>query len=219
MMTAPLQDTRGYYAKRAPIYEDVYHKPHRQENIRWLHEMLGKTFSGLDVLEVACGTGFWTQSAARGAKSILATDINREVMELARLKDYGQCRMAFIQSDAFLLEAVASGYSGGLVALWWSHVPRSELPGFLRNFHGKLKPGATVLILDNHYVEGDSSPISRVDEEGNGFQVRELPDGSRYEVLKNFPSESEIRQDLSEYAVDLEFIQLDYFWVVRYRVR
>ena len=219
MMTDPLQDTPGYYAKRAPIYEDVYHKPHRQENIRWLHEMLGKTFSGLDVLEVACGTGFWTQSVARGAKSILATDINREVMELARLKDYGQCRIAFIQSDAFLLKEVASGYSGGLVALWWSHVPRSDLPGFLRNFHGKLKPGATVLILDNHYVEGDSSPISRVDEEGNGFQVRELPDGSRYEVLKNFPSESEIRQDLSEYVVDLEFLQLDYFWVVRYRVR
>ncbi len=218
-MTEPVSNTPEYYAKRAPIYEDVYHKPHRQENIRWLHEMLKKVFRSLDVLEVACGTGYWTQSVARGADAILATDLNTEVMEIARLKHYGECDVEFLQSDAFLLEGVTARHTAGLVALWWSHISRSDLPRFLEHFHAKLEPGATVVIMDNHYVEGDSTRICRVDAEGNGYQVRELPDGSRYEVLKNFPTESELRQDLSEYATGLEFIQLDYFWLVRYRVR
>jgi len=140
-------------------------------------------------------------------------------MEIARLKHYGECDVEFLRSDAFLLEGVTAGHTAGLVALWCTHRARSDLPRFLENFHAKLEPGAIVVIMDNHYVEGDSARIHRVDEEGNGFQVRELPDGSRYEVLKNFPTESDLRRDLAEYAADLEFIQLDYFWLVRYRVR
>jgi len=63
---------------------------------------------GLDVLEVACGTGYWTQSVARGADATLATDLNTEVMEIARLKHYGKCDIQFLQSDTFLLEGVST---------------------------------------------------------------------------------------------------------------
>ncbi len=78
--------------------------------------------------------------------------------------------------------------------------------------------GAVVMILDNRYVEGSSTPLARIDEHGNTYQVRTLDDGSRYEVLKNIPTESELAGALGNTARKLEYVELDYFWYASYRV-
>ena len=41
-------------------------------------------FAGAKVFEVACGTGYWTEVLARSAASVFATDINDEVLAVAR---------------------------------------------------------------------------------------------------------------------------------------
>jgi hypothetical protein len=56
-------------------------------------------------------------------------------------------------------------------------------------------------MLDNRYVEGSSTPVTERDAEGNGYQSRKLADGSTHLVLKNFPTEAELRSlaaDLGE---------------------
>ena len=47
-------------------------------------------------------------------------------------------------------------------------------------------------MLDNQYVLGSSTPISRTDAEGNTYQTRPLKDGSSHEVLKNFPTHAQL---------------------------
>ena len=207
-----------YYARRAAEYERIYAKPERQGDLRRLEALLSHSFVGLDVLEVACGTGYWTQFVARGARSILATDYNEEVLEIARCKDFGDCRVDFVRSDAFTLEEVSGQYSAGLAAFWWSHVARSDLPRFLRAFHSRLTPGAPVLVVDNRYVEGSSTPISRRDDQGNTYQIRRLSDGSRHEVLKNFPDAESFSAAVEGFGQVLEFTELQYYWVARYTV-
>ena len=77
-----------YYAQRASEYERIYIKPERQADLRKLEEFLNNALRDEHVLEIACGTGYWTRVIAKSAASILATDYNSEVIELAKLKDY-----------------------------------------------------------------------------------------------------------------------------------
>lgn len=72
--------------------------------------------------------------------------------------------------------------------------------------------------MDNSFVEGNSTPISRTDHEGNAYQIRQLADGSRHEILKNFPSEPDLRASLGPWAREVEFVPLTYYWLCRYRL-
>lgn len=210
-------DMTGYYAKRAAEYERIYRKPERQEDLERLKTIISGSFRELDLLEIACGTGYWTQFAARSARSVTAADYNEEVLEIARTKDYGNCPITFVKTDAYSLDGVDGPFSAALVCFWWSHIPRAKLDGFREVLHSKLSIGATVIILDNRYVKGSSTPISRRDEGGNTYQVRELSDGSRHEVLKNFPGEEEFMRAIASAGNDCRFTSLDYYWLAQYK--
>jgi SAM-dependent methyltransferase len=206
-----------YYARRASEYERVYLKPERQADLRRLADLLSSAFAGQDVLEVACGTGYWTQFIAKSARSIVATDINPEVLDLARQKNYASCQVTFLESDAYSLTNVEALCTAGFHGFWWSHIPVQKIGTFLDCFHSALPKDALVVMIDNSYVEGSSTPISRKDNHGNTFQIRQLQEGSKHEVLKNFPSPSELRTTLQPHANEVRVTQLDYYWMVRYR--
>ena len=209
---------KDYYARRAHEYERIYDKPERQADLAHLRERVPSFFSGRDVLEVACGTGYWTQLVATRAASVLATDVNEEVLELARRKTYARDNVSIAHLDIYSPEELAHPFGAGLAAFWWSHVPRQSQGRFIEHFHSRLQPGAVVMLLDNRYVEGSSTPLARTDEHGNTYQVRTLDDGSRYEVLKNIPDERELADALGDTARKLEYVELDYFWYARYCV-
>jgi hypothetical protein len=65
VIPAPVaQDMADYYKRRASYYERVYHKPERQADLRAMEAWIRQPFAGRHVLEVACGTGWWTPHAA-----------------------------------------------------------------------------------------------------------------------------------------------------------
>jgi demethylmenaquinone methyltransferase/2-methoxy-6-polyprenyl-1,4-benzoquinol methylase len=95
-------------------------------------------------------------------------------------------------------------------------VPRERLQEFLTGFHARLEPGAIVAFIDNRFVEGSSTPLHRTDGEGNTYQIRELRDGSRHEVMKNFPDAAGVRAALAPFAGNVEVLELEYFWLLVY---
>ena len=110
---------KAYYAHRAREYERIYDKPERQEDLARLRECVPSSFSGRDVLEVACGTGYWTQFVATRAASVLATDVNEEVLELARRKTYSRNNVSIARLDIYSQADLASSFDAGLAAFWW----------------------------------------------------------------------------------------------------
>ncbi len=208
-----------YSARRADEFERVYQKPERRADLAQLHAFLSTAFVGQSVLEVACGTGYWTEAISKAASEILAIDVNPDVLGIARQKPCGSCRVEFVESDAYSLDNVPPGQTAGFHGFWWSHIPLDRIESFLTTFHTKLVPGAKVVMIDNRYVEGSSTPISRWDEQGNTYQIRILRGGSQHEVLKNFPPPAELQQILSSWGDDMNIHELDYYWMAEYRTR
>jgi ubiquinone/menaquinone biosynthesis C-methylase UbiE len=206
----------SYYARRAEEYERIYQKPERQDDLRWLRDFVERTFAGAHVCEVACGTGYWTEILSRSAASVMATDINEVVLAMARAKPIDTRKTTFCREDAYDLPKFQQKFAGGLAVFWWSHIPKARLRGFLQSFHRLFSPDARVVFIDNCYVEGSSTPISRTDEYGDTWQIRRLDDGSTHEVLKNFPTEAELRAAVDGLAYEVRIEFLRYYWILNY---
>jgi demethylmenaquinone methyltransferase/2-methoxy-6-polyprenyl-1,4-benzoquinol methylase len=209
----------AYYAARAKEYERIYDKPERQADLARLRKLIPQYLAGRDVLEVACGTGYWTQFIAPLARTVTATDINPETLEIARTKAYPPRRVTIEQADVYRLTASERRFTGAFAGFWWSHLEHRERRSFVEVLHRSLAPGAVVVALDNLYVAGSSTPIHHVDAEGNAFQERRLDDGSLHLVLKNFPTKDELLADISGLGAAAEYTAFDYYWLLRYEAR
>jgi demethylmenaquinone methyltransferase/2-methoxy-6-polyprenyl-1,4-benzoquinol methylase len=208
----------NYYKERAPVYDIVYGYPERQADLRFLEAHLQEIFDGCGVLEIAAGTGYWTQFISRTAKSILATD--REAAQVDELlkRNYA-CPVETRIQDAYHVDRLVDegkSFSGAFAGLWLSHVPKQRLKEFFTSLHQCLKPGARVILIDNSAIQCDRFPITSSDENGNTYQTRELESGTRHQVLKNFPTLEELKQTIEPFGEFHSYIDLKNFWLFQY---
>lgn len=209
-------DLVDYYARRAKEYELVYEKPERQAGLLELSGLLKAALGNEAVIEIACGTGYWTQRIAETASSVLATDINQQVIEVAKSKRYPRNNVTFALADGYTLAGIEPAFTAGFGGFIWSHIPLEKLSPFLDTLHAKVKAGGKIVFIDNNYVAGNSTPISQTDGSGNTYQRRVLKDGTAYLVLKNFPTQAQIRLLLQDKAVNIQFKRMEYFWYLTY---
>jgi ubiquinone/menaquinone biosynthesis C-methylase UbiE len=214
-MSSTEESMQSYYAARAPEYDRVYQKPERQADLRRLRRWLPPVLADSRLLEVACGTGFWTQFIAPAASEVVALDASAAALAIA-IGRVPNGKVKFLVGDAYRLPQDQGRFNAAFAGFWFSHVPRSRQREFLAGLGRVLDPGATVVLLDNLYVAGSSHPISEHDADGNTYQTRELDDGSRHRVLKNFPSEAELRAVVAGLGERAAFTEFEYYWAFRY---
>jgi SAM-dependent methyltransferase len=211
-----VEDMQAYYARRAAEYERIYAKPERQADLRAIEAWLPSQFANRDVLEIACGTGWWTPHGARDCASWLATDLNSETIAIAQRKLLPERRVRFALADAYAPREIDGVFDAAFAGFWWSHVPLARLASWLGALHAKLQPGARVVFIDNLYVEGSSTPIARADDDGNTYQQRRLDDGSTHEVLKNFPTREQALVAIGPRAHNTQWQQWTHYWALTY---
>jgi 2-polyprenyl-3-methyl-5-hydroxy-6-metoxy-1,4-benzoquinol methylase len=212
---AGMDELATYYAKRAAEYERIYDKPERQADLRALEARIRKMVAGRKVLELACGTGYWTDLIAPEAAQVTALDLNEEVLEIARSKKNAG-KVTFLRGSAYEIPDLGRVHDALFASFWWSHVPLERLDGFLVDCQTAVAPGALIVFLDNRYVKGSSTPLSRRDPQGNSYQLRNLDDGSTHEVLKNFPTESELIQRVSRLGWGANVELLEHYWLLSF---
>lgn len=208
-----------YYAGRAFEYDEVYRKPERQADLARLKQLLPPLVAGKKVLEIAAGTGYWTQVLATTAAGITATDINAETTAIAAQRDYGPAPVSLRTADAYQLDAVPGDFDLVFCGFWWSHIVRADIPRFLAGVRARTGPGTVLVLVDNRYVPGSSTPISRTGAGGDTYQRRQLSDGREFEVVKNFPSREQLAADLDSAATGFSWTELEYYWVAACRLR
>jgi SAM-dependent methyltransferase len=210
---------RRYYDRRAAEYDDIY-TPRDVVHGHELGELaraLRETLTGRRVLEVACGTGFWTTALAHVAREIVGIDASLPMLAEAREKGFPPS-VRLLEGDAYDLAFAGDGFDGALAMFWLSHVPRRRLGDFLGGLHSRLVPGARVFFADNVYVPGVGGQLSGPDENGDTFKLRSLADGSRHRVVKNYFSEEELRDLFTPHAQEIVLWRGRNFWSASYRL-
>jgi len=218
--TTELDHLRHYYDARADSYDEIYRRndPLRQGELAAIASDARRTLAGRHVLEVACGSGYWTRLVAEQAASITAVDTSMAMLARAVATCRGSACARFVACDAFALDALSAIFDGGLCMFWLSHVPRALLAVFLDGFHRRLRPGAAVIMADNVHV--DDVGGLRVDRPGrlDGFKRRTLPDGSVHEIIKNYFDESELCSLFQPFADEVRIEVGQCYWSAVYSV-
>jgi SAM-dependent methyltransferase len=216
-----IEEMNRYYDARV-IWHDIYmgYKSNEEMEslLRPIIEILEPEIAGKDVLEIACGTGNWTQVLAKRARSVLAIDISAKATEAAQRKNSGNENVAFRVCDAYVLHGIEPEFDVAFAADWWSHIPKSMIPSFIRNLHAKLIPGSKVILIDMCLKDAFEREFSHYDMDGNRIGKRKLPDGREFEVVKNFPTAQEMKKLLSSQGRDVVFRDFDSLkrWLVMY---
>lgn len=190
---------QDYYDRRAPIYDASmgFDRAEVRETHRGVCATVAGKLTGLSVLELACGPGFWTETIAGSARAVMATDFNASTLAEARKKNFPP-HVRFTRADAYALGEIEGSFDACFFGDWFCHVPHSRWHAFLSGVHAKLNKGGIVIFCDQSPKDG--SLTRKKDTEGNNLQTRALPDGTAFTVIKNFPEPDEFRRELGVYA-------------------
>ncbi len=206
-----------YYALRGIEMEEAFKCPGRASDTKQLAEELPRLVEGLNVLEIACGTGYWTQFLAQRARSVTAVDINEELLALARAKKLPRERVSFLRHDAWELARLRGSFNAAVGLFWWSHIPQFRLRAFLTAVNRAVEPGSLVVFVDNLAQDCRRTPPVGVDSDGNSYQRRLLRSGEAFDIIKNYPSRRSIFDVLDGLGTDIRYHALECVWMVSYR--
>jgi len=162
-----------------------------------------------DVLELACGTGIWTQELKRISGSITALDGSPEMIQINRTK-VGEMSIEYQCVDLFEWEPDKQ-YDLVFFAFWLSHVPPSHLSSFLGKVARATKPGGRVFMLDEPASERN---ISGANVKGL-YQRRRLHDGRSFQIVKVYYDPQEIELELLKlgFEKDSSMIGTSFFYL------
>jgi demethylmenaquinone methyltransferase/2-methoxy-6-polyprenyl-1,4-benzoquinol methylase len=208
-------ETVKYYQMRALEYDNVYTRdnPGRQEELAELYALSGDTLKGHHVLDIACGTGYWTRIISEQAVSIVGTDINPATLAEAEKKEY-KCPVRFVQADVFDLPFTNNEFDGLLTSFILSHIKRQDLECLAQGIAHVIKPGSPVFLCDNNLICEQKPDLIWDNEHINSYKKRRLEDGSEYRILKNYFDREEISEIISPWGRIEKLNFGTYYWSV-----
>lgn len=213
---ALLCEQMAYYRARSPEYDQWWQRAGKYDRGPLFHrrwdEETSQVRAALDgfgargkILEIACGTGWWTPQLAAGAEQITVIDASTEMLDRCR------ARVAAAGLDAAKLEYLHSDiwdwlperrYHAVFFGFWLSHVPEVRFDRFWELVDGALLPGGRVFFVDSAESTGSSrigSPAGAPETER-----RELNDGRRFDIVKRYFEPRWLRQRLTGIGWDVE---------------
>jgi SAM-dependent methyltransferase len=208
-----------YYASSTQAADAALSRAERANDLSKVRERIAQLVRGQTVLELACGTGYWTEVIAATADKVLATDILDEMIDRARTRRFPEGKVSFRRVDGLDLPDDLGTFSCVFIGFWWSHLKRDEQDALLTQLRVRLGHDVTLILLDDAYVEGSSTTIARTDAQGNTYEIVAAPDGERFELPKNYPADSALRKRLGGEVREIRIERLTYYWMLTCRLK
>jgi demethylmenaquinone methyltransferase/2-methoxy-6-polyprenyl-1,4-benzoquinol methylase len=202
-----LAEQVAYYRARAGEYDRWFLRQGRfdrgsEATARWFAEvdevravLAGVPIDDLDVLELAPGTGIWTEDLVRRAAHLTAVDASTEMLDRCRHRlGPAAAAVEFVLADLFDWSP-ARTWDAVVFCFWISHVPDELLDGFLAGVAAMLRPGGAVFFLDGAREPTSTAADHVLPDADEQVMLRRLEDGREFRIVKNFwpPAELEAR--------------------------
>ncbi len=220
----------AYYRAHAPKYDDWWfgqgrHDLGPEQRDSWRAEIatLRAALAALaplgDVLELAGGTGNWTQELAALGKSVTVVDASPEAVDIARSKVSGN--VGWQVTDVFEFRPERT-YDVVFFSFWLSHVPIERFASFWGLVEQCVGPGGRVIFMDNAHPERTSRAapqffgsswstegttvrgIDSVTDLDTGIARRTAADGRSYELVKIWWDPDELHDRLADLGWDMQ---------------
>jgi SAM-dependent methyltransferase len=195
--TELLDEQVAFYRRRAPEYDEWWQRrgPYDrgpeaaarwEAEVREVENALEEFGVAGDVLELAGGTGWWTERLAKVATQLTVVDAAPEALELNQRR-VGRRDVRYLTRDLFdWTPDGAHLHDVVFFSFWLSHVPSHRFEGFWAMVGRCLAPHGRVFFIDNR--DGPTAPVPDpyVFDRVPGLQRRRLSDGSEHRVVKVF---------------------------------
>jgi 2-polyprenyl-3-methyl-5-hydroxy-6-metoxy-1,4-benzoquinol methylase len=202
-----LHEQVQYYRERASEYDEWWFRQgrydrgpdHRQQ---WFSEVseietaLRDTEPSGDILELACGTGLWTQHLIPFATRLSAIDASPEVIALnqQRIGSASVEYVEYIVADLFNWTPTQQ-FDFIFFGFWLSHVPMEQFESFWKTVSDALKPNGRAFFVDSLLTQ-DSTARNHAALTQQGYSERKLNDGRTYRVVKIFHEPTQLQEAL-----------------------
>ena len=199
-----------YYRARSGEYDDWFFRRGRydrgaEHNAAWFRdvEIVAKAVDAWtphgSVLDLAAGTGLWTERLAARATSVTAVDASPEVLHINRdrieASGHGS-RVSYIEADLFGW-APEVLYDGIFFGFWLSHVPPERFDNFWNTLRDWLAPDGSVCLVDSRYDPTSTARDHRLEGEDATMVSRKLDDGREFRIFKLFYRASSLTERLA----------------------
>ncbi len=216
MKNNDLDKQNEYYSKRASEYEQIYFRDNKERRQEIDDEVirLKELATDKSIIELACGTGYWTTRVSETASDIIASDFSQEMIVEAKKKSY-RCPIQFLQADLHNPPFEASSCDLLLLGFWLSHEPCQDYPTLFNTLKKLIKQNGKIWMIDNNPpAEGSKFESVGKDSFGNNYKKRFLDDETEYSILKNYFTDESLRKILEPYFEIELLIHKRYYWSV-----
>ncbi|HEX2621514.1 MAG TPA: class I SAM-dependent methyltransferase [Phototrophicaceae bacterium] len=218
-----LEQQAAYYRARAAEYDEWFYRVGRYDkggslNQLWFDEaaQLRSALHSLPLLdtalELACGTGIWTQELLKVATHITALDASPEMLTLNQAKLNASDRVNYAQADLFQWQPDGE-YDLVFFSFWLSHVPPDLLDQFLAKVYQAVKPGGYLFLIDSRRESTSTAHDHTLPNEGDIYQERKLNDGSNFMIVKIFYTVVPLQQALERTGFEVTVTETPTYFI------
>ena len=210
-----LEEQLDYYRARAAEYDQWWLRQGRYDRgpaltAQWFAEAAEARAALLAfrperrILELACGTGIWTEQLLPFAAELTAVDGSREMLAINSAR-IGSPRVRYLEADLFGWRPAAEDrYDTVFFGFWLSHVPPEWFTRFWDLVASCLAPEGRVFFVDSRYQETSTAVDHVLPGRSAPVLQRRLNDGREFRVYKIFYHRDELTRRLADIGWSFE---------------
>ncbi len=191
----PVGEQLAYYCARAHEYDEWWFRLGRYDkgeakNAEWFQEgaMVSAALEAFQptgkVLELAGGTGIWSEQLLPHTTHLTVVDGSSEMLALnaARLNAPA---VTYVPANIFEWHPT-DRFDAIFFGFWLSHVPPEKFDAFWELLRKSLKPGGRFFFIDSRLASSSMAADHKLPDKDSTTHLRRLNDGRTFQIYKVF---------------------------------